>query len=238
VVRASSPRDIVAAVPFQCGFLPAKSVVVISLRGPRHRFGMVSRLDLPPDPSGGLDGVGGVGGLEGVDGASPGAPWDFEQVADDIAAFVARDGGNGAVVAVYDDAPWTMDHRPHEAFVMALVDRLDRRGLPVVDALYVSPERYWSYVCQEPACCPVEGRSVTEAQSSPVAMAYVMAGSAPLASRAALAERVRPPGRRRRGQHLALARRAGRGPRRSPRPVRGRPGIACSPARAPAPMDR
>ena len=146
VIRASGPRDIVAAVPFQCGFLPAKSVVVISLRGPRHRFGMVSRLDLPPDSSG-----------RPPDVSSAGEPWDHEQVADDIAAFVARDGGNGAVVAVYDDAPLGDGPPPARGVRHGTLDRLDRRGLPVVDALYVSPERYWSYICQAPALLPARG---------------------------------------------------------------------------------
>ncbi len=183
MVRANGPRDIVAAVPFQCGFQPTKSVVVISLRGPRHRFGMVSRLDLPPDPQ---------GPAADDESATEGQPWDHEQVADDIAAFVARDGGNGAVVVVYDDAPWGPGRHPHEAFVTALLGRLDRRGLPVLDALYVTAERYWSYTCEGAGCCPADGFPVAEAQSSPVAMAYVMAGLAPLASRDALVERVRP----------------------------------------------
>jgi Domain of unknown function (DUF4192) len=176
VVRASSPRDIVAAVPFLCGFHPAESIVVISLRGPRKRFGMVSRLDLPP-AEGGPDAV---------------ARWDEEQIAADVAGFVARDGGNGAVVAVYDHLEWTAGQRPHEAFVAALVRSLEARGLPVVDALYVSPERYWSYLCTAERCCPAQGRSVADARSSPVAMAYVLAGLAPVASREALADRLTP----------------------------------------------
>jgi hypothetical protein len=176
VVKASSPRDIVAAVPFLCGFHPAESIVVISLRGPRKRFGMVSRLDLPPAE----------GRAESVE------PWDEEQIAADVAGFVARDGGNGAVVVVYDNQEWTAQHRPHDAFVGALVRRLEARNLPVVDALYVSPERYWSYICTTERCCPAQGRPVAEARSSPVAMAYVLAGLAPLASRAALTERLTP----------------------------------------------
>jgi hypothetical protein len=175
VVKASGPRDIVAAVPFICGFHPEQSIVVISLRGPRHRFGMVSRLDLPP-----------------VDEASAGAEsWDEEEIADDIAGFVARDGGNGAVVVVYDERPWS-DPRPHGSFVGTLVESLEVRGLAVLDAIYVSAGRYWSYTCDQERCCPIAGRSVAEAQSSPVAMAYVMAGNAPLASRSALVERIRP----------------------------------------------
>ena len=47
VLKATALRDVVAAVPFQCGFHPRRSVVVLSLRGPRKRVGQVTRADLP-----------------------------------------------------------------------------------------------------------------------------------------------------------------------------------------------
>lgn len=48
VARLSSPGEIVASLPSLCGFRPAESVVVLSLRGPRRRVGLTARLDLPP----------------------------------------------------------------------------------------------------------------------------------------------------------------------------------------------
>ena len=49
VVRARSQRDIVAGVPVPVRVPPAASVVVISLRGPRQRVGLVTRAR-PPGP--------------------------------------------------------------------------------------------------------------------------------------------------------------------------------------------
>jgi hypothetical protein len=46
-VTLTSPADIVAAVPHLCGFVPAESLVAVSLR--RKRIGLTLRVDLPPD---------------------------------------------------------------------------------------------------------------------------------------------------------------------------------------------
>ncbi len=64
--------------------------------------------------------------------------------------------------------------------------------MPADDALYVTRERYWSYLCRDRGCCPPEGLRVADAQSSPVAAAYVLAGLAPLPDRESLAARVHP----------------------------------------------
>lgn len=170
VVQAGSMRDVVALVPFECGFHPRNSVVVLSLRGPRRRIGQVTRLDLP-------------------------AASDQAGVADlvhHVAAFVAADQGRGSVVVVYDDQAWDAQDPPHLSLVTTLLDELERAGVPAQDAMYVSPERYWSYVCRTTGCCPAEGCSVSEAMSSPVAAALVLAGLAPLPSREDLAARVHP----------------------------------------------
>jgi hypothetical protein len=76
VARLSSPGDIVATVPTLCGFVPADSVVVLSLRGPRRRLGLTIRLDLPP-------------------------PALVDQAAASLASRVVQDGGAAAVVVVY-----------------------------------------------------------------------------------------------------------------------------------------
>lgn len=76
VARLSNPGEIVATVPLLCGFLPADSVVVLSLRGPRQRLGLTIRLDLPP-------------------------PDLVETAAASLADRVAADGGSGAVVVVF-----------------------------------------------------------------------------------------------------------------------------------------
>jgi hypothetical protein len=49
VARLSTPGDLLAVVPALCGFAPAESLVVLSLRGPRRRVGLTARVDLPRD---------------------------------------------------------------------------------------------------------------------------------------------------------------------------------------------
>jgi Domain of unknown function (DUF4192) len=167
VVKAKRLRDVVAGVPFQCGFVPEHSVVILSLRGPRRRVGLVTRADLP-DPS------------------------DAQSMAEQLSAYVQDDDGSAALVLVYDDLTWSPEDRPHQLIVDTVLAELAARSVRVLDALFVSPTRFWSYTCTDPRCCPPEGHPVAEAMSSPVAAAYVMAGLAPLASRTALVERLRP----------------------------------------------
>ncbi len=48
VVTLHDASDVVAMVPYLVGYLPAESLVVIGLTGPRQRVGPVLRADLPP----------------------------------------------------------------------------------------------------------------------------------------------------------------------------------------------
>jgi len=69
----------------------------------------------------------------------------------------------------------------------ALVDPV----LPVRDALRVEGDRYWSYACQDPSCCPPEGRQFQAETASTTTLR--VAGLTAEASRDELAERFRPP---------------------------------------------
>ncbi len=45
-LRVSEPSELLSLIPYQLGFVPSNSVVVVSLRGPRKRVGLVARVDL------------------------------------------------------------------------------------------------------------------------------------------------------------------------------------------------
>jgi hypothetical protein len=45
-LRTDKPREILALVNYQLGFCPTESLVVVSLRGPRSRAGLIARIDL------------------------------------------------------------------------------------------------------------------------------------------------------------------------------------------------
>ena len=62
----------------------------------------------------------------------------------------------------------------------------------VIDALYVSGDRYWSLTCTSPSCCPSEGVRF-DAASSPAALQAVVAGLQVVDSRECLQQRIRPP---------------------------------------------
>ena len=73
----------------------------------------------------------------------------------------------------------------------ALRDCGQRAGITVTELLRVQDERYWSYVCQDPACCPPEGKPL-DVRDHPAARAMAAAGARVLASREALAATVAP----------------------------------------------
>lgn len=45
-LRVTDPKELLALVPFQLGFAPSDSVVVVSLRGPRKQVGLIARVDV------------------------------------------------------------------------------------------------------------------------------------------------------------------------------------------------
>ncbi|MFF5217806.1 DUF4192 domain-containing protein [Micromonospora sp. NPDC000442] len=104
-----------------------------------------------------------------------------------IAAVTARQGADSATVVGYGPA----------ARVTPAVDAvraaLAEAGLTVLDALRVTDGRWWSYLCEEPECCPPEGTPY-DPQASAVPAAAVFAGQVALPDRAALAAQVAPAG--------------------------------------------
>ncbi|NJP30514.1 DUF4192 domain-containing protein [Micromonospora thermarum] len=167
-----SPGDLIAAVPYLLGFHPADSVVVVAMHGKRVTF--AARSDLPDlrepvDPARRV--------------AEPARPVD--ESARHLAAVVARQVADRATVLGYGPAS-----RVTPA-VDAVRAALAAAGIPVLDALRVTDGRYWSYLCDEPECCPPDGTPY-DTGSSEVTAAAVFAGQVALPDRAALAARVAP----------------------------------------------
>src|SRR3954470_15722750 len=140
VVRVQSTADLVASIPYLVGFTPRRSVVVVSLRGRRLRCGVVARVDLPPPDA------------------------DREPAVEGLVASLVpplvRDEPRQVAVVVHDDLGWDDAWRPHQDVVDRLHDAFEAHGVPVKEAAYVGGERFWSYSCEEPACCPVGGRAL------------------------------------------------------------------------------
>lgn len=72
-----------------------------------------------------------------------------------------------------------------------LADALRAAGLPLIDRLRVAGDRYWSYQCADPQCCPPAGASYQEARDR-VAAEATLAGLVALPDRAELARQLAP----------------------------------------------
>ena len=132
VVRLSGPGDVVEALPYLVGFVPQDSVVVVALAGSRHQVVLTARVDIAEDPVCAL------------------APaWQA----------ATAEGADSVLIVVFDDAAGGVP-LPHAGVVGRLMAHARGHRLAVHDALCVGSARYWSYMCHEPACCPVEGRTV------------------------------------------------------------------------------
>lgn len=156
-----STADLLAAVPYLLGFHPADSVVVIALRGNRVVF--VARGDLP--------------GAAGIPECGEGA--------DHLAAVVARQGVETTTIIGYGEPARVTP------IVDAVTSALGRVGLPVLDALRVTGDRYWSYVCDDERCCPAEGTRF-DSSTSQLAAAATFAGQVALPDRDALVRQIAP----------------------------------------------
>ncbi|MEH0985868.1 DUF4192 domain-containing protein [Micromonospora sp. CPCC 205556] len=158
----ASPTDLLAAVPHLLGFHPTDSLVIVGVAD--TRVVVASRADLPP-PADVADWVLDI------------APSQIRMLRQ-AAASVAIVVGYGPATAVTP----VMD---------TLLPRLSAAGIDVFDALRVTDGRYFSYLCQEPSCCPPDGTAF-DPHRSDVTLHAIVAGSHALPDRAALVASVAP----------------------------------------------
>lgn len=162
-IRLSSPADVLAVVPHLLGFHPARSLVVLGAAGPRARIGLGFRYDLPdpPDPA----------VAAGIS---------------EHAASVLRHRRLRTVIGVgYGPG------RLVTPLTDVLIPALQRRQLSVREMIRAEDGRYWSYLCQDPGCCPAEGVRY-DAASHPVSAAMTEAGLVPHPDRSSLAGTIAP----------------------------------------------
>ena len=117
-----------------------------------------------------------------------GARWDLpppeQDVSKAIAMIVATQRLESATVIGYGPA-----NRVTPA-VLRLAHALSVAGVGVHDALRVTDGRWWSYVCDDPRCCPPEGQPCRA--ELPIAAEAVFRGQVALPSRQALIAQVAP----------------------------------------------
>jgi hypothetical protein len=160
VARLTTPAQMVASLPLWLGFLPTESLVVCC-HEPRGRIGLTVRFDLP------------AAGAEHL-------------LAAEAERRVRQQQATRVLLAVYTaeaDGPGLARSALVDALRTALGD------LVVTEAVLVRTDRFWSYLCADPACCPPAGTPVDAASgSAPVRLLQaeqVLDGRAVLPDRAA-----------------------------------------------------
>ena len=162
-VRVSSPADVLAVVPHLLGFHPASSLVVMGVGRPRARVQLAFRYDLPDPP-------------DAVHAA------DIAEHATEVlrhrrlSTVIGVGYGPGALVTPVADA---------------LAAALRQAGLRLHELMRVEDGRYWSYLCQNPECCPADGVPF-DVRANPATATMTVAGLVAYPDRAALAGTLAP----------------------------------------------
>jgi len=163
VIRVASPADLLDAVPYLLGFHPDRSIVVVAFRQPPGQFHVAFRYDLPDPP----------------------ATESALDIAGHAAEVLTRSSVSCAAIIGYGA-------RSLVAPVFRQISlQLATAGIMLIEALRAEGGRYWSYVCQNPDCCPPEGVPFGQVPG-PAAVAAVTLGLTALPSRAHLAATIAP----------------------------------------------
>lgn len=164
VHRVSGPAELVQAIPYLLGFYPRSSLVLVGLSA--ARLVVTARLDL----------------------------CDAQLAAPQTVAAMRRGGAREVVIAIYDDAVVPAEPLcalPWGELAWQVVDAVEAARCEVVDILLVGAQRWWSYLCGVPDCCPPEGTPLPSVPS-PFAAAAMVSGVVALPDRAALAAQLDP----------------------------------------------
>ena len=163
-LSVGSPAALLAVVPHLLGFVPNNSLVIVGARGSRHRIDITFRFDLPDPPD-------------------PGAA---AQIAVHAAGLLASQQFTLAVVVGYGPGPLVTP------VADAIRGEITGAGLELRDLLRVHEGRYWSYLCQDPSCCPAEGVPFDTATHPASTAMAASSGQRVLASRDELAASIAP----------------------------------------------
>src|SRR6266851_2312429 len=162
-VRIDSPAALLAVIPHLLGFTPEASLVVVAVAPAGGRVEFAFRYDLPDPPDAAMT----------------------ADIAAHATGLLSRRHLTRAVVAGYGPGP----------LVTPLADALRAAapdaGVRLAEVLRAEGGRYWSYLCQQPSCCPPEGVPFDPA-AHPAAGAIAAAGEPVLAGRDALAAIIAP----------------------------------------------
>lgn len=169
ILRVSDPLELLSYIPYQLGFQPSQSVVVLGMRA-NGRVGLTVRLDLEDlyDPE------------------------SRAEVCAQLPAHFQADAATRTMIVFYTPYPWNPDTDPSEVVLLDAKHQQALQDLRIAFADY-APEDVW--VVYDEYCVRIEPvlgrmvdvRSATELQSTQTSAQMVMRGVQIMASRAQLA---------------------------------------------------
>ncbi|MGW7280811.1 DUF4192 domain-containing protein [Streptomyces sp. NPDC054844] len=163
-VTLRTPAELADALPYLLGYRPEDSIVLAALRDRdgRGRFGGRARLGIPANAD---DWTGAAGQL--VHGLVTGSERRGVRP-EQMVAYLCQEPARG------ETGREVMERlRPLAQKLRVECGALD---VPVVEALCISAGRFWSYCCDEEACCPAEGVPMGMPGTSVLAAAATYAG--------------------------------------------------------------
>ena len=178
LLKVRGPGDLAQAVPYLLGFHPSRSLVLVGLE--RKRVTVTARIDLDD--------------VEQVAGRAVLLPRTIAAMkhggAESFVAIVYSDGattgGDDGVVPPFG-ADGALIHSELAQDIHAAVGRA---GAEVDEVALICGGRMWSYECDDPDCCPPEGRPLEN--GSVIAAEAAFAGMVALPDRESLVELFAP----------------------------------------------
>ncbi|MDW4905556.1 DUF4192 domain-containing protein [Streptomyces sp. ADMS] len=163
-VTLRTPAELADALPYLLGYHPEDSIVLVALhdKDGRGRFGGRARLGIPANPDD--------------------WPAVAHQLTHGLVTGSERRGARPESMVVYlcqEPAQGEARHQVRERLrplAQLLRTECGRLDVPVVEALCIADNRFWSYCCVTPDCCPDDGVPMGLPGTSVLAAAATYAG--------------------------------------------------------------
>ncbi|WP_371662974.1 DUF4192 domain-containing protein [Streptomyces sp. NBC_00280] len=163
-VTLRTPAELADALPYLLGYHPEDSIVLVALhdRDGRGRFGGRARLGIPANPDD--------------------WPAVAQQLTHGLVTGSERRGARPESMVVYLCQEPTEGEARHQVrerlrpLAQLLRTECGRLDVPVVEALCIADNRFWSYCCVTPECCPDDGVPMGLPGTSVLAAAAAYAG--------------------------------------------------------------
>jgi hypothetical protein len=164
-VRACGPAQVIGLVPYLLGFRPAAGdLVIMGAVPPGYRVQVTLRLEMP---------------------ARPALVMQVVQARSAVAVLATA----GCTVAVM------VGYGPDQAvagYATAIRQAAAGAGITMTELLRVHDQRWWSYGCLAPSCCPADGTPLSPSPDPAIAGPLEAAGCRVLPSRDAVAAAITP----------------------------------------------